>query len=116
MMAAAAIGPLRALGSRALPAPGEGPSRDQRENGYFDLRLHAAPPAGASTALVARVTGDRDPGYGSTSKMLGQAALCLAAGEASVGGGFWTPAAAMRDALIERLQKHAGLTFDIESA
>ncbi|MDH4016178.1 MAG: saccharopine dehydrogenase, partial [Actinomycetota bacterium] len=116
MMGAVAVGPLRALGARALPAPGEGPSREQREKGFFDLRLHAEPPAGATGALVGRVTGDRDPGYGSTSKMLGQAALCLAAGEATVGGGFWTPAAAMGDALLERLRKHAGLTFEVESA
>jgi saccharopine dehydrogenase (NAD+, L-glutamate forming) len=63
-----------------------------------------------------RVTGDMDPGYGSTSKMLGQAALCLAEGGAKVGGGFFTPAAAMGDALIERLEKHAGGTFEVEAA
>jgi len=113
MVAAGAVGPLRRLGARALPSPGEGPSREQRENGYFDLRLHAAPPLGAATPVVARVTGDRDPGYGSTSKMLGQAALCLASGESKVGGGFFTPAAAMGDALIARLEKHAGLRFEI---
>ena len=64
--------------------------------------------------LRCRVTGDRDPGYGSTAKMLSQAALCLARDvPADVPGGFWTPATLMGDALITRLQAHAGLTFDI---
>jgi short subunit dehydrogenase-like uncharacterized protein len=116
MMGAMAIGPLRALGAKALPKPGEGPSKEQREKGYFELRLHAAPPAGSDAPpLRGRVTGDRDPGYGSTSKMLGQAALCLAEEGAKVGGGFFTPASAMGDQLIERLQRYAGLTFEIVS-
>ncbi len=114
-MGAMAIGPLRALGAKVVPAPGEGPSKEQREKGFFDLRLWAEPPDGSDAApLRARVTGDRDPGYGSTSKMLGQAALCLAEGGAKVGGGFFTPAAAMGDRLIERLERHAGLRFEIE--
>lgn len=116
-MAAFAIGPLRRLGARWLPESGEGPSKSQRENGFFELRFHAAPPEGSGAEpLVGRVTGDRDPGYGSTSKMLGQAALCLALDPPKVVGGFFTPAAAMGDALIERLVKHAGLTFELTSA
>ncbi|MEL6200324.1 MAG: hypothetical protein AAFR09_09000, partial [Pseudomonadota bacterium] len=70
-------------------------------------------------SLKCRVTGDRDPGYGSTSRMLGEAAVCLARsaprgpGER---GGFSTPAAAMGDALIERLQRNAGVTFEVDEA
>ena len=64
--------------------------------------------------IVTKVVGDRDPGYGSTAKMLGQAALCLASidKEAKVGG-FWTPASIYQDGLIERLQKYSGLTFEV---
>ena len=62
---------------------------------------------------VVQVKGDRDPGYGSTAKMLTQAALCLAKDVPDVSGGFWTPAAALNDALIQRLALHAGVTVTI---
>ena len=63
------------------------------------------------------MTGDRDPGYGSTAKMLGEAAACLAQDlDDSLPGGFWTPATAMGDALRERLQAHAGLRFETVDA
>ncbi|MEJ2153581.1 MAG: saccharopine dehydrogenase, partial [Gemmatimonadota bacterium] len=61
----------------------------------------------------ARVTGDRDPGYGSTSKMIAESAVCLAKNDLPVKGGFWTPASAMGDALLKRLVDNAGLTFDL---
>ncbi len=108
-----ALGPTRALLKNAiLPKPGEGPSKRQREAGYFKA-LFIAKGASGETAK-ALVTGDRDPGYGSTSKMIAEAAACLAldlSGENNAGG-VTTPAAAMGDALIERLTAHAGLTFD----
>jgi short subunit dehydrogenase-like uncharacterized protein len=69
----------------------------------------------AGDVIRARVTGDRDPGYGSTAKMLGQAAACLA-GDVTrnkVPGGFWTPAAIFGDRIIERLQAHAGVRFEL---
>ena len=60
------------------------------------------------------MTGDRDPGYGSTARILGEAAVCLGPTDRDdAGGGFWTPATAMGDALIERLEAHAGLTFEV---
>ena len=67
---------------------------------------------------MAKVTGDRDPGYGSTGKMLGEAATCLAmdVSKTDKAGGFWTPSTVMGDALIARLQQHAGLTFSVVSA
>ena len=92
--------------------PGEGPSKTERENGNYDAIF-----AGVSTdgeLMISSVQGDRDPGYGSTSKMLAEAAMCLLHNPDLASGGLWTPAAAMGDALIERLEAHAGLTFQIE--
>lgn len=110
-----AFGPTRALMKRFLPKPGEGPTPEQQEKGYFDIRFYGVHPTDRSKDMKARVTGDRDPGYGSTSKMLGEAAVCLAKDELSCGGGFWTPASAMGTVLIDRLQAKAGLTFTVEA-
>ena len=96
---------------RLLPSPGQGPNREQRENGYFNLRLYGRLDDGS--LLQARVTGDRDPGYGSTSRMLGESAVCLARDNLEVGGGFWTPASAMGGKLLGRLQAGAGMRFEI---
>jgi len=112
VLAAGSLAPLRAVLARALPEPGEGPSEARREAGYFDIRLLGETAAGER--LRARVTGDRDPGYGSTAKMLGEAAVCLARDEHPVAGGFWTPASALGEPLLERLQAHAGVRFALE--
>jgi len=61
------------------------------------------------------VTGDKDPGYGSTSKMIAESALCLIEDVPTLPGGIYTPAAAGGTALIERLKAHAGLTFELEA-
>ena len=98
---------------RSLPSPGEGPSKEKREAGYFDVLTRGEHPTDSVKALRGRVTGDRDPGYGSTSKMLGESALCLARDPLTAGGGFWTPASAMGEPLLARLTEHAGLTFTI---
>jgi short subunit dehydrogenase-like uncharacterized protein len=111
---AIAFKPTRALLKRWLPKPGEGPSLEQREKGYFDILFYGIHPSDRSKDMQARVTGDRDPGYGSTSKMLGEAAVCLAKDDLGCGGGFWTPASALGTPLIERLQAKAGLTFSLE--
>ncbi len=96
-----------------LPAPGEGPSPEAQDKGFFDLRFDGTTADGRR--LRAKVTGDRDPGYGSTAKMLGQAAACLAAdiGKEDKPGGFWTPATIFGDRLIARLQADAGLAFEV---
>lgn len=115
LMAGAALAPTRALLERfVLPKPGQGPSQKQRETGYFNIILIGKLADG--TLLRARITGDRDPGYGSTSKMLGESAVCLAkdVAKADVTGGFWTPASALGEPLLERLQRNAGLSFQIE--
>ena len=96
---------------KMVPAPGQGPNREQRENGFFDLRLFGRMKNGK--LLQAKVTGDRDPGYGSTSKMLSESALCLALDGLDAAGGFLTPAAAMGQPLLERLTANAGLSFEI---
>jgi short subunit dehydrogenase-like uncharacterized protein len=104
------IAPTRALLRRfVLPKPGQGPSRQERERGHFDLLFLGETTDGQ---LRATVTGDMDPGYGSTSKMIAESALCLLDVSRDVTpGGIWTPAAAMGHLLIERLQARAGLRF-----
>jgi short subunit dehydrogenase-like uncharacterized protein len=95
------------------PKPGEGPSKEERENGRFDLLYVAIAPDGRQ--VRAGVTGDRDPGYGSTSKMISECAICLLHDTPDVPAGFWTPGAAMQHKLIKRLEAHAGLTFRVEA-
>ncbi|MGI9592776.1 MAG: saccharopine dehydrogenase family protein, partial [Myxococcota bacterium] len=116
VMLAGGVAPLRKGLAGVMPAPGEGPSREEREAGFFEVLLHGENPERPEARLRCRVVGDRDPGYGSTAKMLGEAAVCLAKDEIAVGGGFWTPASAMCEALLERLPKHAGVSFDLETA
>jgi short subunit dehydrogenase-like uncharacterized protein len=96
-----------------LPQPGEGPDEAAREAGSFDLRLFGR--AANGKTLRARVTGDRDPGYGATCRMLGESAVCLAldADELGVEGGFWTPASCMGATLIARLKASAGMDFEL---
>ena len=107
--------PARGLLRRfVLPKPGEGPSQRERDTGRFDL-LFIGETADGRT-LRAGVTGDRDPGYGSTSKMISESALCLVeqVDRSMTPGGVWTPGAAMGLALARRLQERAGLGFSIE--
>jgi short subunit dehydrogenase-like uncharacterized protein len=111
--AAEMIAKFNPLSSDKGPKPGEGPSREERESGFYDVLFVAESEAKETLRLA--VKGDRDPGYGSTSKMISEAALCLAR-EAPEQGGFWTPGALMGDALVKRLTQHAGLTFAPESA
>jgi short subunit dehydrogenase-like uncharacterized protein len=95
------------------PKPGEGPSKEERENGLFDLLYIAIAPDGRM--VRAGVTGDRDPGYGSTSKMISECAICMLRDTTDVAAGFWTPGAAMQHKLIKRLRDNAGLTFAVEA-
>ena len=113
-IAAAALAPTRWLMAKfMLPAPGEGPSVEAQQNGFFDLRFVGRTVDGRE--LGVKVTGDRDPGYGSTAKMLSEAAACLALDLTPVdlGGGFWTPSTAFGTKLQERLIAHAGLKFEL---
>jgi short subunit dehydrogenase-like uncharacterized protein len=114
----AAFPPTRGLLKNRLPQPGEGPGEEARETGYFTVRL-----VGKGTGRDGRpfqvrgyVRGDKDPGYGSTSLMLGEAALCLALnGQDLEGpGGILTPASAMGSTLLKRLRE-AGMTFRVDA-
>jgi short subunit dehydrogenase-like uncharacterized protein len=100
---------LRSRVEKKLPAPGEGPTAEERARGYFVLRV-----AGEANGdrMVVKVSDRADPGYGSTSKMLSQAALCLAQDDLPTAGGVLTPSTAMGYRLIERL-RDAGLTFEV---
>lgn len=105
--------PTRALmKSTVLPKPGDGPSKRQRETGFYKLLFVAKNSDGQT--VKALVKGDRDPGYGSTSKLIAEAALCLVfdVSREEAPGGVTTPAAAMGDKLIKRLEENAGLTFN----
>lgn len=97
--------------SKSAPQPGEGPSKEERESGHYEV-LFVGKTADGQT-VKAGVKGDRDPGYGSTSKMIAEAALCLIKDRSDTPGGIWTPAPALGEALLDRLQANAGLTFDL---
>jgi len=92
--------------------PGEGPSKEEQENGLYDLLYVAVAPDGREVRIS--VKGDRDPGYGSTSKIISECAVCLLRDTPDVAPGFWTPGAAMQHKLIKRLVDNAGLTFRVE--
>jgi short subunit dehydrogenase-like uncharacterized protein len=114
--AAMTVRPLRRLvADRLLPAPGEGPSKETRERGFFVTRLVGTLPDGARK-LRGTVRGTSDPGYGETAKMLSESAVCLAQ-DADVirrEGGVLTPASCMGMRLVERL-RDAGMTFDVKA-
>ena len=108
----AGFGPTRKLLGKVIPKPGDGPSEAKQQAGFFDLRFVGRTASGHE--IRTKVTGDADPGYGSTAKMLGESAVAfLDLDSTQVGGGFWTPASAFGDALIERLEAHAGVRFDV---
>jgi short subunit dehydrogenase-like uncharacterized protein len=101
------------FGAAGVPKPGEGPSKEERETGHYDLLFVGLAPDGRQ--VRAAVKGDRDPGYGSTSRMISECALCLLRDIPEVPGGIWTPGAAMGDRLVKRLVDNAGLTFEVEA-
>ena len=100
------------MGASSGPKPGEGPSKEEQKNGRYDLLFVGLAPDGRQ--VRAAVKGDRDPGYGSTSKMISECAICLLRDTPEVAAGVWTPGAAMGDKLIKRLVDHAGLSFEVE--
>lgn len=114
-MGTAAVGPVRRLlVDKVLPQPGTGPSDEAQQKGFFDLRFFGRTASGK--LIRTKVTGDRDPGYGSTAKILGETAVALVELEtAALEGGIWTPASAFGDDLVSRLSRNAGLTFEVLS-
>lgn len=113
----AALKPTRwILENYVLPKPGEGPSPKDQVEGYYDIRFIGKTPSGKE--ISTKVMGQGDPGYGSTSKMLGQVGACLALDThllADKEGGFWTTSTLLGDRLIERLEKSAELKFEVLS-
>ena len=101
------------MGGADAPKPGEGPSKEERENGLYDLLFVALAADGRQVRVVVR--GDRDPGYGSTSRMIAECAICLLQNTPAVAPGIWTPGAAMGERLIKRLVDHAGIVFEVEA-
>ena len=112
-MATLAAPPTRKIIKRLIPKPGEGPSEQEQERGFFEIELKAKHPEDESLDLRAIVKGDRDPGYGSTAKMIVESAMALAHDDVKKSGGFWTPASVIGDQLLQRLPPHAGVTFEL---
>jgi len=96
-----------------LPEPGAGPSEERQRNGFYDLRFLGRTRDGRK--LACKVVGDGDPGYRSTARMLGEAAACLAmdVSRDERKGGSWTPGAIFDARLVARLQRHAGIGFEL---
>lgn len=101
------------IGGKDAPKPGEGPSKEERENGFYDFLAIGTATDGQELRIA--VKGDKDPGYGSTSKMLSESAVCIVKDCPDLEGGIYTPAAAMGAKLRKRLIENAGLTFEVES-
>ncbi len=102
----------KSMGGDGGPKPGEGPSKEEREAGLYDMVYVGSDDNGNGSKVA--VTGDRDPGYGSTSKIITEAAICLVKDAVDTQGGIWTSAPAMGEKLIKRLVTNAGLTFTQE--
>jgi short subunit dehydrogenase-like uncharacterized protein len=109
---AQAVAADKSMGGGDGPKPGEGPSQAERDSGFYDLLFLAEDAQGRR--LRAAVHGDRDPGYGSTSRMIAEAAVGLLRDAPTLPGGIWTTAPALGAALIARLQANAGLRFEVE--
>jgi short subunit dehydrogenase-like uncharacterized protein len=103
----------KSLGDKNGPKPGEGPSKEERENGFYDVLFTGQHDNGETYS--ASVAGYLDPGYGSTSRMISESAICLSKMQENISGGFYTSAPAMGETLIKRLEQNAGLVFKIES-
>ena len=114
MMLAAAFSPTRSLMQRVVPKPGEGPSPEMVKNGFFNIELFGKNHEDSNKTIRVKVTGKGDPGYGATSKMLAESAVCLAKDDLPESGGVLTPSVAMGDKLLERLQANAGMTFETQ--
>lgn len=111
---ALALAPMRwVVGRFIAPKPGTGPSPEAQQNGSYDLRFFGRTAEGQE--ITVKLTGDRDPGYGSTARMLSQAAISLRrdVDKRRVGGGFWTPATVFDDKLLDRLRNYAGIQLEV---
>ena len=101
---------LKKIVNSFMPKPGEGPGIEKRKNGFYNLRFYIT--IDDKKKAFAKVIGDSDPGYSSTSKMLAESALCLAFDELPENYGVVTPSFSMGDKLLNRLNENAGLKFE----
>ncbi|MGV3511063.1 MAG: saccharopine dehydrogenase family protein [Novosphingobium sp.] len=92
------------------PQPGEGPSKEERETGFYDVLFVGEMPD--SQTIRYGVKGRYDPGYGSTSRMIAETGIALLSSKAP--GMIGTPGAILGEALVERLRAHAEITFAAE--
>jgi short subunit dehydrogenase-like uncharacterized protein len=99
------------FGGGGGPKPGEGPSKEERDNGFYDVLFVGEYPDGQTIRYG--VKGRYDPGYGSTSRMIAETGIALLACTAD--GGVATPGALLGEALVERLREHAEISFAIEA-
>ncbi len=102
---------LKKIVNSFMPKPGEGPGLEKRKNGFYNLRFYIT--IDDKNKAFAKVIGDSDPGYGSTSKMLAESALCLAFDKLPENYGIVTPSFSMGDKLLDRLNDNAGLKFEL---
>ena len=93
------------------PKPGEGPSPEEREAGFYDVLFIGEYPDGKS--LRYGVKGRYDPGYGSTSRMLAETGIALL--DCQADGGISTPGALLGEKLVNRLAEHAEISFAVEA-
>jgi short subunit dehydrogenase-like uncharacterized protein len=112
LAAGLAMPPTRFVLDRVLPSPGEGPKEEVVREGFYEIEIHARTPAGKRWCC--RETAQGDPGYGATSVIFGESALCLALDGDRLPdrAGVLTPATAMGTVLADRLRA-AGQTFDV---
>ncbi len=92
------------------PKPGEGPTKEERENGFYDVLFIGEWPDGKTIRYG--VKGRFDPGYGSTSRMIAETGIALL--DCKAEGGVSLPGALLGEALVKRLQDHAEITFGLE--
>lgn len=92
-----------------MPKQGEGPTAEVRAKSWFKHLIVAE--AADGRKLLVQVQGG-DPGYGETSKMISESALCLLFHGEQLPGGVLTSAAAGGELLIKRLQA-AGIAFEV---
>ena len=104
---------LKKIVNSFMPKPGEGPGIEKRKNGFYNLRFYIT--IDKKRKAFAKVIGDSDPGYGSTSKMLAESALSLAFDNLPGNYGVITPSFAMGDKLLNRLKENAGLSFEFKT-
>lgn len=93
------------------PKPGEGPSEEERENGFYDVLFIGKTDSGEEIRYG--VTGKYDPGYGSTSRMLAETGMALL--HKDTPGGVGTPGSFLGEKLVERLEENAEIAFAVES-